>query len=109
MQSPNPSGTETHPSNAPRCYRLHNIYPNPFYDRCCFAFDIPEETNCLFEIYDVSGRIIKTINNSTLKPGYYTMKWDGKDNHEEHVASGVYFYRLKTKSFSMTKKIVYIQ
>ncbi len=109
MQSTNPSGIQTHPSGAPRCYKLHNIYPNPFYGRCCFAFDVPEETNCLLEIYDVSGRMIKTINNSTLKPGYYTMKWDGKDNLKKHVASGVYFYRLKTKSFSMTKKIVYIQ
>ncbi len=48
----------------------------------------------------------RTLVNTQQKPGYYIITWDGKADNGQKVATGVYFYRLETKEFKSTKKVV---
>jgi flagellar hook assembly protein FlgD len=57
-------------------------------------------------IYDVTGRLVRTLVNELQKPGYYRVLWDGKDDLGKAVASGIYFYRIEAGDFTAVKKIV---
>jgi hypothetical protein len=109
MQSPGASGMDESPTHSPICYRLYQSYPNPFRMCARIAFDIPEKTMCEIEIFDVSGRRVKTLKNHVLSPGHYSVEWKGRNQNGEPVASGVYFYRLKTGSYTKMRKILLIR
>lgn len=61
------------------------------------------------KIYNIRGRLVKTLVNEDLKPGTYTVIWDGKDNRGSEVASGIYFYRLKSEDCIETKKMLFLK
>lgn len=109
-QAPEGSGIEhtTSPDPTYRYYLFH-CYPNPFSNLTHISFQIPENTKCSVDIFDISGRKVKTLNTSTLKPGHHTIKWNGKNNEGKRVASGIYFYRLKTKNYSRMKKLLFLK
>jgi flagellar hook assembly protein FlgD len=60
-------------------------------------------------IYSVSGKLVKTLTARHFMPGRYKYFWDGSDNKERPVASGVYFYRLYNTSISETKKMILVR
>ncbi|MCX8015673.1 MAG: T9SS type A sorting domain-containing protein, partial [candidate division WOR-3 bacterium] len=59
------------------------------------------------KIYDASGRVVKTLVNSTLQSGVYNLTWDGRDESNRRVAEGIYFYTLETPNQKFTKKMVF--
>ncbi|MEO0101455.1 MAG: FlgD immunoglobulin-like domain containing protein [candidate division WOR-3 bacterium] len=83
--------------------------PNPFKGLTKISFSIPKETYVSLLIYDLSGRKVRTIVNERMKPGYYNLKWDGKDDKGKDLPQGVYFYRLKVKGFEDIKKTVLLR
>ena len=60
-------------------------------------------------IYDIVGRLILSFDYKNQSPGYYSIIWDGKDKNGRNVASGLYFYNLRTEDFTKTNKMVLIQ
>ncbi|MCX6165943.1 MAG: T9SS type A sorting domain-containing protein [Ignavibacteriae bacterium] len=85
--------------------KLQQNYPNPFNPATKIKFDIVKTTNVKLEIYDISGRIIKTlVANEKLNAGEYEVEFDGSN-----LASGVYFYRIETSEFSKTMKMVLLK
>ena len=61
-------------------------------------------------VYNVAGALVKTLVNGERAPGIaHAVTWDGRNNAGQRVASGVYFYRLVTKEFSRTKKMVLLK
>ncbi|MBN2280144.1 MAG: hypothetical protein JXQ65_06165 [Candidatus Marinimicrobia bacterium] len=85
-------------------------YPNPFKTRTWFVFETTknvEEFKIL--IYSSSGRKIRTIDDtniyedkSLIESGYHEVSWDGKDDHGEDIANGVYYYRMVAKTNNKT-------
>ena len=58
-------------------------------------------------IYNVKGQKVTTLYNDYTKTNeYITVKWDGKDQHSNKVASGIYMYRLKTANHEYLKKMI---
>jgi flagellar hook assembly protein FlgD len=55
-------------------------------------------------VYDVSGRLVRTLIHGTVPAGRNTVAWDGRDGEGQRLSSGVYFYRLETADRSLTKK-----
>jgi len=94
-------------SNPSEFVLFHNS-PNPFVYRTSIAYIIPNETHISIKIYDVAGRMIKTLVNRKVGPGYYTVQWDARDASNLRVAAGVYFYRLESTDFTKTRKMVVI-
>ncbi len=96
-------------SVVPRFFALRQSYPNPFGKITEIRYQIPAtgvNPYVSLRIYDVTGRIVKTLVNEPQEPGYYKVLWDGKDNLDNAVPSGVYFYRIEAGNFTAMKKIV---
>ena len=60
-------------------------------------------------IYDVSGRLVKILAEGVWDAGPHTITWNGFNNKGNQVASGVYFYRLETKDFVKTHKMIILK
>ena len=94
-----------------RIYQLQN-YPNPFNPSTTISFELDTEISEDTEIciYNLKGQKIKTFpipNSSLLIPNQVV--WDGKDENNQPVGSGIYFYKLKTGKFEETRKMILIK
>jgi hypothetical protein len=83
-----------------------NAEPNPFKTHTAIRYSLTATSKVTLSIYDISGKIVKTLVNENKKPGVYTSRWNGKDEHERAVAEGVYFYTLQTDKYNSTKKLI---
>ena len=88
---------------------LSQNYPNPFNPQTSIGFSLRARGHVELSIYDVSGRLVRTLANETRSAGAYELKWDGRDERRQAVASGVYFYRLVAADFTQTKKMVLLK
>jgi len=75
-------------------------YPNPFTTSTKFMFEHNQSCDQLdvqIQIYSVSGRLVKTIQEKVATKGFRTegISWDGRDDYGDQLARGVYVYRLK--------------
>ncbi len=83
------------------------LSPNPFRQTITLSYSLSQAGQVELKVYDLSGRCIKTLlATQRLEPGVHSVTWDGKADNGQKVASGVYFYRLETKDYKSTKKVV---
>ncbi|MBP9582155.1 MAG: DUF3160 domain-containing protein, partial [Ignavibacterium sp.] len=83
-------------------------YPNPFNPSTLIAFTIPYDLtnqNTELKIYDVQGALIATLVNQQLAAGNYVVKWEGKNQNNQNVASGIYLYNIKVGEKIKTGKM----
>jgi hypothetical protein len=83
--------------------------PNPFNPVTTIVFGLDEASHASLEIYDATGRLVRVLVDDPLEANRYERVWDGKDNAGRPVASGVYFYKLVTKDFTQTRKMVLLK
>lgn len=93
---------------------LGQNFPNPFNPETWIPYQLKDESEVTIQIYNVSGRIVRTINLGHKSPGIYVTReqaayWDGRNNVGERMASGLYFYTLKTKSYAQTKRMLLLK
>ena len=88
---------------------IHQNYPNPFNPTTTIAFTIPKNLQVYLGIYDMTGKLIKTLIDAPIEAGYHTVMWDGTDDNGRSVSSGVYFYKLKSKGYEETKKMLLLK
>jgi len=88
----------------PNAFKLHQNYPNPFNPNTNIKFDIKKSLFVKLIVYDILGKELIVLVNEKLNLGSYEIDWDGTD-----YTSGVYFYRLVTKDYSETKRMVLIK
>ncbi|MBT3502689.1 MAG: T9SS type A sorting domain-containing protein [Candidatus Marinimicrobia bacterium] len=94
----------------PEKFALNQNYPNPFNPSTQISFDIPMGAEHVFlNIYNILGQNINTLVNGIMTPGAYTMEWDATDAMGNPVASGIYFYELRSQSFIARKKMLLIR
>jgi len=80
--------------------------PNPFQSRTTINYQLPNGGNVRLEVYDVTGRTVRTLASGHKASGSYTVNWDSRDNRGREVPRGVYFYRLDTPGFRAVKKAI---
>jgi hypothetical protein len=89
---------------------LFNNYPNPFNPTTTIKYTIKERAHVSLEIYNAAGQLVRTLVDEVQSPDEVKpVEWDGHNNAGQTVSSGVYFYRLVTKNFSQTKKMVVLK
>ncbi len=88
----------------PSHFSLSGNYPNPFNPSTTISFQLPELSFVNISIYDINGRMLETIINEKVEPGYHTINWNGV-----HYSSGVYFYKITAAQFSATGKCLLIK
>ena len=92
-------------ADPPRVFDLSQNYPNPFNPSTTIQFQIPDAVDVRLKVYDVGGRLVRTLVDEQKKPNVYRVVWDGHDNNGSRVASGVYFYKLEAGAFVKTRKM----
>ena len=94
----------------PEKFALNQNYPNPFNPSTQISFDVPlGGDHVMLNIYNILGQNVNTLINEVLSPGAYTMEWDATDVLGSPVASGIYFYELRSKTFTARKKMLLIR
>jgi hypothetical protein len=89
---------------------LHQNYPNPFRPGTTIQFDIPEESKISLRIFDVNGRLIKIlIDNEVVRADSYKYEWDGRNDKDQLIGSGIYFYQLTTMRQTLMKKMMLLR
>ncbi|MBU1698879.1 MAG: choice-of-anchor D domain-containing protein, partial [Candidatus Eisenbacteria bacterium] len=83
--------------------QLYQNRPNPIRGSTMIEFALPAEGLVRLEVYDISGKKIRSLINRVENAGRYTSVWDGRDSSGEPVASGIYFYRLRMDGKSKTR------
>jgi len=90
----------------PDHFRLEQNYPNPFNPKTQFNYSLSRDDYIELIIYDINGRTVSVLYDGYQKSGDHKIFWNGFDNNNNLVSSGVYFYRLSTASLSVAKKMV---
>jgi flagellar hook assembly protein FlgD len=93
----------------PSDFALHQNYPNPFNAQTLISFTLASPGDVRLDIYDITGRLVKTLLSRTLDYGNHQLIWNGTDNREQDVASGVYFYKLSADNKSTTKRMLLLR
>lgn len=94
----------------PNTYALYANFPNPFNPSTSIEYALPEASPVQIAIYDILGQQVRELATHSLQPaGFYQLTWNGLNNSGQGVASGIYFYRLKTPSFAQTRKMTLVK
>lgn len=88
----------------PSKYHIEQNYPNPFNPVTRIDFSIPENGNIKIEIFDAAGKLIEILADKEFNAGFHSIEWNGSN-----VSSGIYFYRISTKQFTETKKMMLLK
>jgi len=90
----------------PKKFALYANYPNPFNPVTTVAYDIPEASDVLLEIYNITGQRVKILVNKRQEPNRYKVQWNGTNEAGAQLSSGMYFYRIQAKDYSSVKKLI---
>ncbi len=91
-------------SEIPDVFSLSQNFPNPFNPKTVINFQLATSSEVVLIVYDLSGKIIETLVNEQLRPGTYSVDFEGGK-----YSSGVYFYTMKANEFFETKKMILIK
>jgi len=90
-------------------YSLHQNYPNPFNPITTLRYDLPEQATVNITIYDLLGREIRTLVNTTQDAGFKSVLWNATNDYGKPVSAGVYLYQIQAGEFVQTKKMVLLK
>jgi len=103
------SGGPTAAGDTPHKNALLAAYPNPFNPETTIRYELASNTHVSLRVYDVSGAVVRTLVNEDKPAGSYSLTWNGRDDHNSPVSSGVYFYRITAGSFSDVRKMTLLK
>jgi hypothetical protein len=90
----------------PGRFALYPARPNPVRGTTFIRYDMPTPAYVEFRVYNVAGRLVRTLLSGEQPAGRLIVAWDGRDNRGSPVAAGIYFYRMQAGTFLKTKKLV---
>lgn len=90
--------------NIPKEFNLSQNYPNPFNPLTKINYSVPQNITVTLKVYDILGRLVKTLVNEYQNAGSYIVTFDGSG-----LASGIYFYKLEAGDFVQSKKMVLVK
>ncbi len=103
------TGVEQTGGDVPYIYALRQNYPNPFNPTTTINFSIASKGAVRLQVYDILGKLVKTIVDREFEPGNYKATWDGTDQSNIQVSSGIYLYKLNAGTFTSTRKMLLVK
>ena len=103
------SGVPGPESQLPKCLVLSPNVPNPFRGQTLIAYGVPRAAYVALAVYDVRGRLIKTLHDSWTEGGYYMVVWNGRGEGGRTVSPGLYFCRLSNGSTTRVSKTLLLE
>ncbi len=101
------TGTATSDPIAPTVF-LRN-YPNPFIGSTSISYDVKQPGDAALSIYNLKGQLVKTLFNGHQVPGLQQVSWDGRNDQNQHVSSGMYFARLECRGKMIQSKMILLK
>jgi hypothetical protein len=101
--------------NLPTVFALYQNMPNPFNPMTTIRYDIPVTKGrmvnypAVLQIFDIRGRLVRSLVNTVRRPGRYAVQWDGRADNGQAIASGMFIYKLQAGNFISKKKMVLIK
>jgi hypothetical protein len=93
----------------PEKFQLFQNYPNPFNSFTTISFALLNSERILIKIVDMQGRTIAMLADRIFESGIHNLAWNGIDQQNRQVASGVYFCEVCAKEFSLVRKLVVLR
>ena len=90
-------------------YTLHQNYPNPFNPFTSLRYDLPEDNFVTLTVYDMLGRKITQLVNTSQEAGFKSVQWNSTNSFGKPISAGVYFYQIQAGGFVETKKMVLLK
>ncbi len=87
-----------------KVFTLEQNYPNPFNPSTTISYSLSQSELVQLKVYDILGREVATLVNAVKSPGIYHVEFDAKN-----LASGIYYYQMKSGSFIQTKKMIFMK
>ena len=84
-------------------------YPNPFNPETKISFNLKDAGNVSIEIFNIKGQKIKNLTNETFSKGQNSVIWNGTNDKNNQVASGIYFYKISINNYKSTHKMMLIK
>jgi flagellar hook assembly protein FlgD len=72
-------------------------------------YDLPEDAIINIIIYDIMGRVVRTLVNNQQNAGFKSIQWNATNNQGMSVSSGVYLYKIQAGNFTQTKKLILLK
>jgi subtilisin-like proprotein convertase family protein len=95
--------------SGPSDYALRGVSPNPFNPVTNVSYGAPTDAHVKLAIYNVAGRLVRTLVDRQIDAGYHVAVWDGRDDNGVEVGSGVYFCRMEAEGFGDAAKMVLLK
>jgi hypothetical protein len=105
----NGGATDAGATDTVLAFALGQNYPNPFAAGTSIRFALPEPSNVHLKVFNVQGRLVRTLLDAARPAGRYTVSWDGRDEAGRAVASGVYFYRITAGKREAERRMIYLR
>ena len=102
----NPSSNSGLDGNKPRDFALLQNFPNPFNPSTKIHFQIPNSGWVTISVFNVLGQKVKTLVDREMSEGSWEVDWDGKDENDAVVTSGIYLYKMQVGDFTSTQKMI---
>jgi hypothetical protein len=96
-------------SDLPKPFHLIGAYPNPFNSSTTISFTLDELSDVRLTIFDICGREVKTISPGVFPAGERSINWNGENNGNLSVGSGLYFYRLEYDSGAALSRVTLLK
>ncbi len=93
----------------PLVTELRSVYPNPFNPICYIPFELDAKNEVSFRVYDSRGQLVRVLDLGQRMPGRYRIQWDGRDDHGDECANGIYYIRMQAGESSFLKKAALIK
>jgi hypothetical protein len=93
----------------PAVFALAQNAPNPFNPVTMIRFALPAPADVRLDVFDVTGRVVRTLIAGRRAAGVHAATWDGRDDRGSHSASGIYFYRLVTPENTAVRKMAMLK
>lgn len=103
------TGVEGPREQLPERFTLAQNYPNPFNPSTSIAFTLTERSEIALQIYNVSGQLVRTLVQESRPAGEHEVRWDGRNSAGQEVASGKYWYRLRSETQTLQKQMTLLR
>ncbi len=88
---------------------LHGNYPNPFNPNTTIKYSVKKASPVSITIYNLKGQLVKTLVDEIMNAGEYNVLWNGTDDSNRSVTSGVYFCNMKAGQYTSTRKMILLK
>lgn len=85
---------------------LKHNYPNPFNPSTRIDYSLAQSGPVSLQVFNIKGQLVRTLIQENQESGIYSLTWNGKDEKNNNVSSGVYFYKLTAGKYNQTRKMI---